>query len=28
LPEEALEESLRCLRCDIRESGTYAVAHR
>jgi len=28
LPEEAYEESCRCLRCDIREAGDYAVTHR
>jgi NADH-quinone oxidoreductase subunit F len=28
LPEEAYEESCRCLRCDIREAGDYAAIHR
>jgi NADH-quinone oxidoreductase subunit F len=27
-PEEALEESCRCLRCDIRETAHHAVARR
>ena len=28
LPEEAYEKLCCCLRCDIRESGDYAVTHR
>jgi NADH-quinone oxidoreductase subunit F len=28
LPEEAHQEACRCLRCDIRDTGVYAVTHR
>jgi NADH-quinone oxidoreductase subunit F len=27
-PEEACEEAGRCLRCDIRENGAFALEHR
>jgi NADH-quinone oxidoreductase subunit F len=27
-PEEAYEEACRCLRCDIRETASYAATHR